>query len=65
MARKYKIEAVLRRNPNLAIQGEIVGPGVQKNLLGLKEVSLFVFNVYDIVTGQYLAHDEAQRVSSR
>jgi hypothetical protein len=32
MARKYKIEAVLRRNPNLAIQGEIVGPGVQKNL---------------------------------
>jgi hypothetical protein len=27
--------------------------------VGLKEVSLFVFNVYDIVTGQYLAHDEA------
>lgn len=60
MARKYEIEAVLRRNPNLAIQGEIVGPGVQKNLLGLPEVSLFAFNVYDIAIGEHLAHDAAQ-----
>ena len=60
MARKYEIEAALRANPNLVIQGEIVGPGLQKNRLGLKEVSLFAFNVYDIARAAYLSHDEAR-----
>ncbi len=60
MARKYDIEAVLRANPNLAIQGEIVGPGVQKNPLGLPEVALFAFNVYDFSAGTYLDHDGAR-----
>ena len=56
MARKHDLEAVLQANPTLAIQGEIVGPGVQKNPLGLGEVSLFAFNVYDMSAGQYLDH---------
>lgn len=60
MARKYELEAVLRRNPNLAIQGEIVGPGVQKNPLGLTEIALFAFNVYDFAVGRYLEHDAAR-----
>ncbi len=54
MARQYHLEAVLRDNPTLAIQGEIVGPGIQKNPLGLREVSLFVFNVYDFTVGRFL-----------
>jgi RNA ligase (TIGR02306 family) len=33
---------------NLAVQGELVGPGIQKNELGLKQHELWVFNVYDI-----------------
>lgn len=45
-----------------AIQGEIVGPGIQKNPLGLKEVSLFVFSVFDVPEGKYLSHDAAQQV---
>ncbi|MBC8103301.1 MAG: RNA ligase (ATP) [Cytophagales bacterium] len=60
MARKYNIEAALRSQPQYAIQGEIVGPGIQKNRLGLKETSLFVFNVYDSVAARYLNHDEAR-----
>jgi RNA ligase (TIGR02306 family) len=60
MARKYDIEAALRRSPHLAVQGEIVGPGIQKNPLGLKEVALFAFNVYDIPRGSYLSHGEAE-----
>jgi RNA ligase (TIGR02306 family) len=32
---------------NLSIQGEIAGPGIQKNRLGLKDYELFVFSVFD------------------
>lgn len=60
MARKYNIEAVLRQNPHLAVQGEIVGPGIQKNPLQLKEVSLFVFNVYDMARATYLNNETAR-----
>jgi RNA ligase (TIGR02306 family) len=51
---------VLRATPQYALQGEIVGPGIQKNRLGLKEVSLYVFNVYDIAGARYLDHAEAR-----
>lgn len=60
MARKYEIEAALRKSPNLVVQGEIVGAGIQKNPLGLKEVSLFAFNVYDVTSGNYLSHNDAR-----
>ncbi len=59
-ARKYGLEAVLRAAPHLAVQGELCGPGIQKNRLNLKEVSLFVFNVYDFQSARYLPHDEAR-----
>lgn len=61
VARKYDLEAVLRRSPHLAVQGEICGPGIQKNRMGLNEYALFVFNVYDISTGCHLAPAEARR----
>jgi RNA ligase (TIGR02306 family) len=60
MARKYDIEAALRRWPRFVLQGEIAGPRVQKNLLGLPEAALFAFNVYDLDTAGYLGHDDAR-----
>lgn len=33
---------------DLAIQGEIIGPGIQKNKYGLKKAELHVFNVIDL-----------------
>ena len=60
MARRHDIESVLRRTPNYAMQGEIVGVGIQKNPLALKEVALFVFNVYDMTRAAYLDHDAAR-----
>ncbi len=62
IAQKYNLPEKLKSFPNLAIQGEIVGPGIQKNRLGLKELSLFVFNVYDWRAGRYLDHDESRQV---
>ena len=60
LARKYDLETVLRRTPRYALQGEIVGPGVQKNPLGLTEIALFVFNVFDMEAARFLGHDEAR-----
>ena len=61
VARKYDLEAKLRRQPHLAVQGEIVGPGIQKNRLALRETSLFAFSVYDITAARFLDHEAARR----
>ncbi len=45
MAKKYNLERVCREH-NVAIQGEICGPGIQGNKLGLKEHDLFVFTLF-------------------
>lgn len=54
LARALEIEQVLRDNPGLAIQGEVCGPGIQKNRLALKAPALLVFNVYDAANARYL-----------
>jgi len=41
-----------------AIQGEICGPGIQKNRLGLKENQLFIFDVYNISEKRFLNFEE-------
>ncbi len=61
IARKYDLEAVLRRQPDFAVQGEVCGPGIQKNRLGLSEIALLIFNVYDLKSARYLDHDDARR----
>jgi len=56
MAKKYDLENKLKMlGRSLAIQGELCGPGIQKNHLGLKELDLFVFNIFDIDEGKYLS----------
>ncbi len=55
MYKKYNLESILNDVPfNVAIQGEICGPKIQKNPLGLEQHSLFVFNVYDIDKQWYI-----------
>lgn len=41
-----------------AIQGEIYGPDIQKNTYGAKELSLAVFDVFDLVKGEYVPAGE-------
>ena len=58
-ARKLKIEEILRsEQKNLAIQGELTGPGIQSNRLGLPEIDLYLYNLFDIDAGKYLGHGE-------
>ena len=40
----------------IAIQGEVIGEGIQKNRYGLKGHDLYVFNGFDIEKQQYLNH---------
>lgn len=51
----------LKRCPvdNIAIQGEVCGPGIQKNIHGLKDYVMFVFDIYDIKEGKYFTVEEA------
>lgn len=60
IARQYDLPAKLAAHPHMAIQGEICGPGIQKNKLELKHIALFAFNVYDIAEHRYLDHDAAR-----
>ncbi len=43
---------------NLAIQGELVGPGVQKNYYKLDEHRFYVFRVYLIAEGRFMTSKE-------
>jgi RNA ligase (TIGR02306 family) len=52
VARLHKIEEALRCHPEMALQGEIVGPGIQKNRLGLTRHELRAFTLYSKRLGQ-------------
>jgi RNA ligase (TIGR02306 family) len=39
--------------PNFAFQGELMGPGIQGNRENLKVAKFFIFDIFDISTGQY------------
>ena len=54
IAKEYDLENKLRAlNRNIALQGEIAGPGIQKNPMKLKELDIFFFNIFDIDNYQY------------
>ncbi|MBK7539083.1 MAG: RNA ligase (ATP) [Myxococcales bacterium] len=53
-AERYRLEE--RLPEGFAVQGELCGPGLQKNRLGLPALDLFVFSVYDARRGVFLGH---------
>ncbi|HEV3437504.1 MAG TPA: RNA ligase (ATP) [Gemmata sp.] len=61
VAKRLGLETKLRalassRGFQPVIQAEVIGPGVQKNKYELKEVTLRVFNVFDIDASRLLDH---------
>ena len=58
LARSLSIETALRTTPSYAVQGEVVGPGIQKNPLGLTEKSLRVFSIFGVARAGFLGDDE-------
>jgi RNA ligase (TIGR02306 family) len=56
IAERYKFEETL--SDGYAIQGEVVGRNIQNNSEGLKDIDLFIFDVYDIKENRYLTPEE-------
>jgi RNA ligase (TIGR02306 family) len=57
VAKRDGLEAKLRAlGGRYVIQGELCGPSIQKNLLGLERVQLFVFSAFDLTAGRFLDH---------
>ncbi len=55
VARQYDIENKLRNlNKNIALQGEIIGNGIQKNKYNLEGYELYLFDIFDIDEFEYL-----------
>ncbi|MEK7721897.1 MAG: RNA ligase (ATP) [Elusimicrobiota bacterium] len=64
VARRYGLEEKLARSPvDYAIQGEICGPGIQKNPMRLPAPDLFVFDIFDIAAGRRLDHEERLKLA--
>jgi RNA ligase (TIGR02306 family) len=48
-----------------AIQGELIGPGIQGNIYKLSKPMFMVFDVYDITNGKYLAPKDRRDLIQR
>jgi RNA ligase (TIGR02306 family) len=55
-----KIKATGR---NLALQGEIIGEGIQGNPYKIKGQNFYLFDIYDIDRGEYLDPDQRQALA--
>jgi ATP-dependent RNA circularization protein (DNA/RNA ligase family) len=67
-ARKDGIEEKMRavdEHWSFAIQGELIGPGIQGNIYNLKEVEFRVFDVYNIQAGAYLDPEDRRALIER
>lgn len=56
VAHKYNLINLIPEG--YAVQGEILGEGIQKNKLKIKDHELRVFSIYDIVNKKYLSNTE-------
>jgi RNA ligase (TIGR02306 family) len=60
----YRLDEKLRQlGRNLAIQGEVVGEGIQKNKYKLKGQKLLVYNIFDIDKYEYLPKNEMVEIT--
>jgi hypothetical protein len=67
MAKKYDLRRLLSTycrlfNRNLALQGEIVGPGINGNRGNYDERHYLIFDVFDIDTQLYLLPDDRREI---
>jgi RNA ligase (TIGR02306 family) len=60
VAIEQDIEGVMREvGDNFALQGELIGPGIQGNIYKLSKPEFHIFDIYSVAEGRYL--DPAER----
>jgi RNA ligase (TIGR02306 family) len=65
VAEKLNLEGKLKATgEKYALQGELVGEGIQKNTLKIKGQKYFIFNVYDFAAGRFLDWEETKKIVS-
>lgn len=64
LARNLDLAEILD-DSGMSVQGEICGPGIQKNRLELKAPGLFVFNVYDAANSRFLSDAQMREFCAR
>lgn len=57
-ARRYNLEDVLTREGNFAVQGELIGEGIQGNPYKIKGQDFYVYDVFDVNEQRYLSPAE-------
>lgn len=61
VARQYKIEERLRAyGLNIALQGEVCGPGINSNRIGLTSPRLFIFTIQDLNKNERLTRKQME-----
>jgi RNA ligase (TIGR02306 family) len=64
IARDFNLENKMRKLArNIALQGEIIGEGIQKNLYKLKGQHFKLFNIFDIDKHEYLSKKEMLEIA--
>jgi hypothetical protein len=58
LARSLELEEKLKSLGKFAVQGEIVGEGIQNNPLKIKGHKFYAFNLYDIEKGKFLDFED-------
>lgn len=56
------LEHLPKLSSDIAIQAELCGPGIQGNPYNLKEVGLFVFDIWSIASQRYATYTERQDI---
>lgn len=54
VARQYDLENILKVTGNYALQGELIGEGIQGNTYKIKGQEFYIFDIYDIDKQRYL-----------
>ena len=64
MVQKYNLEGKLKLlKRNIGIQGELIGPGIQKNKYKLNDYQYRLFRLFDIDTKKFIDFDEAKIIA--
>jgi RNA ligase (TIGR02306 family) len=56
--RESLIDKIKSTGKNIALQGELVGPGIQGNKYNLSEIDFYLFDIYDIDKQEYYTPEQ-------
>jgi len=67
VAKIYNLKQILKdyykkTKIQLAIQGEVIGPGIQKNIYKLSQLDFYIFNIINIKTGERYSLDQLRNI---